>query len=72
MPKISEVSCPDERAILQTLSWAVQVMNGYSPFDTPALIVALANHRRECPFCDGTALQQLFGQRVVVEDVKHG
>lgn len=66
MPRIDELQCPEEREILQTMIWAVRVQNGYTPNDTPSLVVNLAFHRRECPFCNGTALKQLFGQPVVV------
>jgi hypothetical protein len=59
-------NCPAEREILQAMIDAGLVKNGYAPRDTPALTVELSRHRRNCPFCNGTALEQLFGQKVIV------
>lgn len=66
MPRINEVNCPNERQILLMMRDAVAVRNGYTPHDTPYLTGMLANHRRLCPFCNGTALSQLFGRPVQV------
>jgi hypothetical protein len=64
--KIDEVNCPIEREILQTMKMATAGQDGYAPHDTPILTSQLAIHRRGCPFCNGTALTQLFGGQTVV------
>ena len=34
--------------------------------DVQSLMVKLNQHHKGCPFCNGTALEQLFGCKVVV------
>lgn len=62
-----ETRCCSENLILKQMQDAQAVRNGFTPRDTPALVVMLANHRRQCATCQGVPLAvQFFGAPVEV------
>lgn len=66
-PPDNEIPCPEEKEIRQRMDMANKYEGGFAPRDTGPLTVMLANHRKLCPFCNGTAAEQLFGQKVRVK-----
>lgn len=64
---MSELQCCGESLILAEMRDAQSVRNGFTPRDTPALVIMLANHRRRCATCQGVPLEeQLFGCQVAI------
>jgi hypothetical protein len=63
--KTEEPECGEKIEIRLALAQAVRENKEH---DRLHVTVMLSNHIKFCPFCNGTALEQLFGGKVTVTE----